>query len=226
MKKFLIAAGLVAFAGSAVLDAGPVQARQEEAPKIKYNFSSQPWKLDEKFLPREISYTSDEKPGTIIVHTRRKFLYLIMGNDKAKRYGVGVGRFGFKWSGSEKITRKAKWPGWTPPAEMREREPDLPCAHARWDRTILWAPVLCIWATLFTAFMGHRSPGPSALLYPAVVSGFVTKMSKTCTSASRSAAKSSSNNITNARMAASSGGGNWQFVLKLVFHQVQLPEQR
>jgi len=54
------------------------------------------------------------------------FLYLVLPDGKAKRYGIGVGRWGFKWSGVEKISRKAEWPDWHPPAEMREREPNLP----------------------------------------------------------------------------------------------------
>lgn len=106
--------------------ASPAVSAQQELNGVKYNFSSQPWKLDEKFLPKTVQFTSDERPGTIIVYTRKKQLYLILGKDKAKRYGIGVGRWGFKWSGTEKITRKAKWPDWIPPAEMRAREPDLP----------------------------------------------------------------------------------------------------
>ena len=68
----------------------------------------------------------DEAPGTIIIYTRRKFLYLIEGNGKALRYGIGVGRDGFKWYGTEKIARKAKWPDWHPPKEMRVRDPSVP----------------------------------------------------------------------------------------------------
>ena len=116
-----LAAGLIVAGFSGMAAAG-----QQEINGVKYNFSSQPWKLDEKFLPQVVSYTSDEKPGTIVVYTRRKHLYLVLGKDKAKRYGIGVGRWGFKWSGTEKITRKAEWPDWIPPAEMRVREPDLP----------------------------------------------------------------------------------------------------
>ena len=118
----------IAFAtGLAVAAAtGVAHASEQEISGVKYNFSSQPWKLDEKFLPRVVEFTSDEKPGTIIIYTRRKYLYLVLGNDRAKRYGIGVGRWGFKWSGTEKITRMAEWPEWIPPEEMRQREPDLP----------------------------------------------------------------------------------------------------
>ena len=73
-----------------------------------------------------VSYRSSEPPGTIIIDTSRRFLYLIQPNNIALRYGVGVGRDGFQWNGLLKITRKAEWPDWTPPPEMIERQPYLP----------------------------------------------------------------------------------------------------
>ena len=94
--------------------------------KSKVNFKVAPWSLKKKFLPKMVSYSSQEKPGTIIINTNRRFLYLILGDGKAKRYGIGVGRSGFTWNGTEKITRKREWPSWTPPAEMLERDPSLP----------------------------------------------------------------------------------------------------
>lgn len=129
--------------------AGLAKAERQEVGGVKYNFSSQPWTLDEKFLPKEVRYTSDEKPGTIIIHTRKKYLYLILGNDKAKRYGVGVGRWGFKWSGTERITRKAEWPDWIPPEEMRQREPDLPARMPGGPNNPLGARALYLGNTLY-----------------------------------------------------------------------------
>jgi lipoprotein-anchoring transpeptidase ErfK/SrfK len=79
-----------------------------------------------KFKRQEVKYSTSEKPGTIVIETRRRYLYLVLGDGKALRYGIGVGRVGFTWKGEERITRKAEWPSWTPPKEMREREPDLP----------------------------------------------------------------------------------------------------
>lgn len=147
-RKFAVP---VAFAISAAVAAagGTANAESQQIGGVKYNFSSQPWKLDDKFLPKEVRFSSDEKPGTIIIYTRRKYLYLIMGNDRAKRYGVGVGRWGFKWSGSEKITRKAEWPDWIPPAEMREREPDLPARMAGGPNNPLGARALYLGNTLY-----------------------------------------------------------------------------
>lgn len=78
--------------------------------------------MDPIFLPQEVAYTGREKPGTIVIDTSAKFLYLVQEGGTARRYGVGVGKEGFSWRGSETITRKAEWPGWTPPAAMIARE--------------------------------------------------------------------------------------------------------
>ena len=78
-------------------------------------------------LRREVvSYSSDQPPGTIIIDTAHTFLYLTLGDGKALRYGIGVGRKGFTWSGIETISRKSEWPDWIPPAEMIARQPFLP----------------------------------------------------------------------------------------------------
>jgi lipoprotein-anchoring transpeptidase ErfK/SrfK len=73
-----------------------------------------------------VYYRTNEAPGTIIIDTQRRFLYLVQRNNTAMRYGVGVGRDGFQWNGLLKVTRKAEWPDWTPPPEMIQRQPYLP----------------------------------------------------------------------------------------------------
>jgi lipoprotein-anchoring transpeptidase ErfK/SrfK len=73
-----------------------------------------------------VSYPTSEAPGTIVVDTPHTYLYLVMGGGKAMRYGIGVGREGFTWSGVKTIERKAEWPDWTPPPEMIQRQPYLP----------------------------------------------------------------------------------------------------
>jgi len=73
-----------------------------------------------------VSYSTGEAPGTIIIDTSHTYLYYTLGGDKAVRYGIGVGREGFTWSGVQVITRKAEWPDWSPPAEMLNRQPYLP----------------------------------------------------------------------------------------------------
>ena len=117
---------LFAAALSLAVMSGSALAASTKIGQVRYNFSAAPWKLDSKFLPRTVNFSSKEKPGTIIINTRRRFLYLVLPGGKAKRYGIGVGRSGFTWSGVEKITRKREWPDWTPPAEMIARDPSLP----------------------------------------------------------------------------------------------------
>ena len=78
-------------------------------------------------VPRELVEAPGRyAPGTIIISTEERRLYLVQNDGTAIRYGVGVGRPGFEWSGTKTITRKAEWPSWTPPAEMLQRRPDLP----------------------------------------------------------------------------------------------------
>ncbi|KPB02541.1 L,D-transpeptidase [Ahrensia marina] len=78
--------------------------------------------IDPIYLPRQVNYNGNEKPGTIVISTRDRFLYLVEPGGKAMRYGVGVGKQGFSWTGTERITRKREWPSWRPPAEMIARE--------------------------------------------------------------------------------------------------------
>ena len=80
-------------------------------------------KVPRKYRRREVDFSTIEVPGSIVVDPFSKFLYFILGNGRAMRYGIGVGRQGFEWSGEAVIRRKAKWPRWTPPKEMVERDP-------------------------------------------------------------------------------------------------------
>ncbi len=75
-----------------------------------------------KYKRKLVSYRGSEAPGTIVIDTNDRWLYHVQENGKAMRYGIGVGKDGFTWNGTEKVTRKAKWPGWTPPPEMIVRE--------------------------------------------------------------------------------------------------------
>ena len=79
-----------------------------------------------RFKRQIVSYYTNEAPGTIIIDTPNTYLYLVLGNGRALRYGIGVGREGFTWSGTQTITKKAEWPDWHPPQEMIERQPYLP----------------------------------------------------------------------------------------------------
>ena len=95
------------------------------------------------------SYDGKYKPGTIIVETSERRLYFVMPGGEAMKYGIGVGRDGFRWSGQHTITRKAEWPGWTPPAEMRKRVPDLPAYMPGGPDNPLGARALYIGSTLY-----------------------------------------------------------------------------
>ena len=82
--------------------------------------------LDPAYRHQPVYYRTHEPPGTIIIDTSDRFLYLIQPNNVAIRYGIGVGRDGFQWQGLLKVSRKAEWPDWTPPSEMIQRQPYLP----------------------------------------------------------------------------------------------------
>ena len=84
------------------------------------------YELEPQFRKQVVYYRTSEAPGTIIVVTAERHLYLVQGNGRAIRYGIGVGREGFTWQGLVNITRKAEWPDWTPPPEMIARQPYLP----------------------------------------------------------------------------------------------------
>jgi lipoprotein-anchoring transpeptidase ErfK/SrfK len=82
--------------------------------------------VDPKFMKQMVAYSGREGAGTIVIDTPSKFLYLVQGDGRALRYGIGVGRPGFTWAGVKTISMKKEWPSWTPPAEMLRRRPDLP----------------------------------------------------------------------------------------------------
>ncbi|MCW2309865.1 L,D-transpeptidase [Rhodobium gokarnense] len=103
----------------------------------------------EKYKRQTIYYRSHEAPGTVIIDTDDRYLYYILGNNRAVRYGIGVGREGFEWSGVEKISRKKKWPSWTPPPEMIQRQPDLPRFMPGGPKNPLGARALYIGSTLY-----------------------------------------------------------------------------
>jgi lipoprotein-anchoring transpeptidase ErfK/SrfK len=73
-----------------------------------------------------VNFSGQYAPGTIYINTAERRLYLVLGNGQALAYGIGVGRDGFRWSGTHRITAKKEWPSWTPPAQMLRRRPDLP----------------------------------------------------------------------------------------------------
>ncbi|MCU0789761.1 MAG: L,D-transpeptidase [Nitratireductor sp.] len=108
------------------LQADPVRSKRQPAASRAQQASApareQRQEIDPQFEMQIVEYDSAYKPGTIIIDTESRFLYLVEEPGKARRYGVGVGKPGFEWAGEHKVTRKAEWPRWTPPEEMRARE--------------------------------------------------------------------------------------------------------
>jgi len=147
-RKFTVAA-LAALVGAA---ATPAMA------KLYYNPDTNKWeereasaggrsfkRIDKEIVPYETKF----KVGTIVVETGERRLYLILPDGKPLKYGIGVGRDGFTWSGQHRISRKAEWPDWTPPAAMRKRVPDLPAHMKGGPQNPLGARALYIGSTLY-----------------------------------------------------------------------------
>jgi len=108
-----------------------------------------PYGQHPELLRQVVPYNSAHAAGTLVVDTNARFLYLVLNGGRAMRYGIGVARSGFEWSGSHKITAKREWPGWTPPAEMRKREPHLPAYMPGGINNPLGARALYIGNTLY-----------------------------------------------------------------------------
>ncbi|MDP2409012.1 MAG: L,D-transpeptidase [Pseudolabrys sp.] len=105
--------------------------------------------LPPEFRRQPVFYRTEHPVGTIIVNTADRFLYLVQANNTALRYGVGVGRDGFQWGGTHRISRKAEWPDWTPPPEMIERQPYLPRWMAGGPGNPMGAAALYIGSTVY-----------------------------------------------------------------------------
>jgi lipoprotein-anchoring transpeptidase ErfK/SrfK len=107
-----------------------------------------------------VSYSGKESAGTIVVDTPNTYLYYVLGNGQAVRYGIGVGRDGFRWSGVKSVERKAEWPDWVPPAEMIARQPYLPRFVAGGPHNPLGARALYIGGTIYRI---HGTNVPSSI---------------------------------------------------------------
>jgi lipoprotein-anchoring transpeptidase ErfK/SrfK len=138
--KYLIAGSLIAAAALscgtakadplfAFLSPGQAQIVPQVQPQYAPDEQAAPdadAQLDPRLQRQVVNYASHETPGTVIIDTPHTFLYYVLGNGKAIRYGIGVGRQGFTWAGVKQVARKAEWPDWYPPAEMIARQPYLP----------------------------------------------------------------------------------------------------
>ena len=142
----VIVAALMAFTTFA-----PVTAREynEETHMWSDQVAGGGGKRGSSIKKEVVEYSTRYKPGTIVVETSERRLYLVLPEGKALKYGIGVGRDGFRWSGQHRITRTAEWPGWTPPAAMRKRVPDLPAYMPGGPNNPLGARALYIGSTLY-----------------------------------------------------------------------------
>jgi lipoprotein-anchoring transpeptidase ErfK/SrfK len=107
-----------------------------------------------------VSYQGNELPGTIIINTGERRLYLVVGNGQAIRYGIGVGRVGFTWAGVTRVSAKKEWPDWTPPSQMLRRRPDLPRHMKGGPENPLGARAMYLGSTLFRI---HGSNEPETI---------------------------------------------------------------
>jgi lipoprotein-anchoring transpeptidase ErfK/SrfK len=104
---------------------------------------------DGPYARQAVFFRSNEPPGTLVIHTSERFVYVVQGNNRALRYGIGVGREGFQWSGLVRVSRKAEWPDWRPPPEMISRQPYLPRFMAGGPGNPMGARALYLGSTVF-----------------------------------------------------------------------------
>ena len=117
----------------------------------------------------QVSAPVAQPPGSIFISTSERRLYLILGNGQALRYGIGVGRDGYRWTGTHRVTAKKEWPSWTPPSQMRARRPDLPRFMAGGIQNPLGARAMYLGSTLYRI---HGSNEPETIGH-AVSSGCI-----------------------------------------------------
>jgi lipoprotein-anchoring transpeptidase ErfK/SrfK len=135
----------LAISGSSLARANGHMMEPFEISQIQLN------QVPAKFRRQEVRYFTSERPGTIIVDTSNRFLYLVIASDTAVRYGIGVGRQGFSWAGTAVIGRKARWPRWTPPAEMVARDAEA----AKWADGMPGGPTNPLGARALYLFQGN-----------------------------------------------------------------------
>jgi lipoprotein-anchoring transpeptidase ErfK/SrfK len=144
----------------ALLTGGAPQQPQAVASIASESATEAESEPEPQFQRQEVDYSGPEAPGTLVVDTPEKFLFLVEPHGKALRYGIGVGRPGFTWSGVKRISRKAEWPDWTPPAEMVLRRPDLPRHMAGGPDNPLGARALYLGSSLYRI---HGTNEPSTI---------------------------------------------------------------
>ncbi|MEA2818544.1 MAG: hypothetical protein QOJ86_548, partial [Bradyrhizobium sp.] len=162
-----LAVGVVAFSGSAgaaplslfpFILTPPVQAAPQLQAPPQADEDGVAIEMPARLKRQIVNYTTREAPGTIIIDTPNTYLYLVLGGGQAVRYGIGVGRDGFTWAGTQSITKKAEWPDWTPPPEMIARQPYLPRQMAGGPGNPLGARAMYLGGTIYRIH-GTNAPG-------------------------------------------------------------------
>ena len=131
----------------------------QQAPQVDEDVA-EGFQLPERFKRQVVAYSTTEAPGTIIIDTPNTYLYLVLGNGRAMRYGIGVGREGFTWSGVKTVERKSEWPDWRPPQEMLERQPYLPRFMAGGPGNPLGARAMYLGSSIYRI---HGTNNPSTI---------------------------------------------------------------
>jgi lipoprotein-anchoring transpeptidase ErfK/SrfK len=138
-----------------------------QASDVRYEASAS--EMNPRFSRRVLDYQTREKPGSIVIDTRGRYLYYVERQGKAIRYGIGVGRPGFEWAGVKTVSQKKEWPEWRPPADMLARRPDLPTYMAGGTDNPLGARAIYLGPSLYRIH-GSNEPGTIGL---AVSSGCI-----------------------------------------------------
>ncbi len=151
MALVAFTAGVIALTGSVA--AAPLPMFPFEQPQAVQPSPSDeavaPFELPARFKRQIVNYPTREAAGTVIIDTPNTYLYYVLGNGQAIRYGIGVGRDGFTWSGVQTVTKKAEWPDWTPPPEMIARQPYLPRQMAGGPGNPLGARAMYLGGTVY-----------------------------------------------------------------------------
>jgi lipoprotein-anchoring transpeptidase ErfK/SrfK len=166
LKSISAAVGAIALALTFATPAhsAPLYPYGYQAPQVQQapqmEDEGEGFQLPERFKRQVVAYTGSEAPGTIIVDTPNTYLYLVLGNGRAMRYGIGVGREGFTWSGVQQISKKTEWPDWHPPADMLARQPYLPRFMAGGPGNPLGARAMYLGGTIYRI---HGTNNPSTI---------------------------------------------------------------
>ena len=160
IRAFAVLVAAVTLAVTLLAGAG--QARAESADSRDFmGFGPSFFGSGASPIPRTtVNFTSEYAPGTVVVNTAERRLYLVLPNGQALRYGIGVGRDGFRWGGVHRISAKKEWPSWTPPSQMLARRPDLPRHMAGGIDNPLGARAIYLGSTLYRI---HGSNEPDTI---------------------------------------------------------------